>query len=847
MDQKSWLWKKRSTEKTLVVADKPNNSLSRNEEDVTEELLNEKAELEGDLRILNDKLSSALSECTSKDNMAKKQVKIAQEAIAGWEKAETEATSLKKDLDRALQEKAASEERLGHLEAALKECMQQLRFVRDEQEKRVHGAVVKTLEEFEKTRLLLDEKLAEADKKLVRLAAENTQLNKALSGKDKVIEELSKYRAEVEGDFKALMLRVESTEKENASLKYEVRVLEKELDIRNEEREFNRRTSDVAQKKQQESVKRIAKLELECQRLRLLVQKRLPGPAALKKMKNEVEILGRRKSNPSLINSTDFHGDVASETPSKRVNFLTEQLHIMEEENRSLKYALNRKSSELQSSRSVYARAASSPRPFFLQEHSMAASSDVGSDDKASCAESWASALISELEHFKSEKQLATPPHRSVVTSDMNLMDDFAEMEKLAVVSVDYLPGSSPEASVPEKENNMSTMKKSGEKLESDVSLSIQKILHLIEGINISSQDKGVAESFPGRNSDTPNGYTVRVFQWKTDELSAILEKFVKICNDLLNGTADVEQFAQLVASNLDWVMNHCFSIQDVSSIKDTIKSRLDWDESRSESEVDSGSANHSAESNGLQITKGESFRIQLQDSKDIIGNLHSRIETMKQSYDKIEKQKIIMETSSHPENDMEKQNSTFEKQEESSNDLKLQLNSLTSKEDPGDGKNWEKQLRNDWEITAASEKLAECQETILNLGKQLKALASPKDAILFNKVISTPADTSISTPQRSISRRSSLLNKMQLDDNDQTGGSLETKDDILNGNNSSGVSTNAAIESWGKFSDPNGIGKNAVVSMAIVPVKKNEGRSFLKKLFWRKKKDYSKKKTPFS
>lgn len=41
-------------------------------------------------------------------------------------------------------------------------------------------------------------------------------------------------------------------------------------------------------------------------------------------------------------------------------------------------------------------------------------------------------------------------------------------------------------------------------------------------------------------------------------------------------------------------------------------------------------------------------------------------------------------------------------------------------------------------EISTASEKLIECQETILNLGKQLKALASPKDAILFDKVVHT-------------------------------------------------------------------------------------------------------------
>lgn len=45
-----------------------------------------------------------------------------------------------------------------------------------------------------------------------------------------------------------------------------------------------------------------------------------------------------------------------------------------------------------------------------------------------------------------------------------------------------------------------------------------------------------------------------------------------------------------------------------------------------------------------------------------------------------------------------------------------------------------------DCDIAAASMKLAACQETIVNLGKQLKALASPQDAPLFDKVISSPA-----------------------------------------------------------------------------------------------------------
>lgn len=48
-----------------------------------QKLLTEKTGLEKDIRILNEKLSTALSDCNAKDNIAKKQVKIAEEAISG--------------------------------------------------------------------------------------------------------------------------------------------------------------------------------------------------------------------------------------------------------------------------------------------------------------------------------------------------------------------------------------------------------------------------------------------------------------------------------------------------------------------------------------------------------------------------------------------------------------------------------------------------------------------------------------------------------------------------------------------------------------------------------------------
>ncbi|KAG6419694.1 hypothetical protein SASPL_116203 [Salvia splendens] len=47
-------------------------------------------------------------------------------------------------------------------------------------------------------------------------------------------------------------------------------------------------SADVANKQHLDGVKKIAKLEAECQRLRGLVRKKLPGPATLAQMKLEV-------------------------------------------------------------------------------------------------------------------------------------------------------------------------------------------------------------------------------------------------------------------------------------------------------------------------------------------------------------------------------------------------------------------------------------------------------------------------------------------------------------------------------------------------------------------------------
>lgn len=59
----------------------------------------------------------------------------------GWEKAENEVGHLKQQLGTTVQQKSALEDRVNHLDGALKECVRQLRQAREEQEQKIHDAV----------------------------------------------------------------------------------------------------------------------------------------------------------------------------------------------------------------------------------------------------------------------------------------------------------------------------------------------------------------------------------------------------------------------------------------------------------------------------------------------------------------------------------------------------------------------------------------------------------------------------------------------------------------------------------------------------------------------------------
>lgn len=481
MDRRSWPWKKKSSDKaaaekavaaiesagsSLPVASqgnqenykKPNyvqisvesyshltgleNQVKTYEEQVQT--------LEDEIKELNEKLSAAQTEITAKETMVKQHAKVAEEAVSGWEKAEAEALSLKNHLESVTLQKLTAEDRSSHLDGALKECMRQIRNLKEEHEQKLHDVVLSKTKQWERIKLEFETKIGNLDQELRRSAADNAALSRSLQDRSNMIIKMSEEKSQAEAEIEQLKSNVESCERDINSLKYELHIAAKELEIRNEEKNMSVRSAEAINRQHLEGVKKIAKLEAECQRLRGLVRKKLPGPAALAQMKLEVENLGRdygesrlrrspvKPSSPSMSPLPEFSLEGVQKF-QKDNEFLTERLLAMEEETKMLKEALAKRNSELQASRKICAKTASKLQgleaelqtngqqksSLISHAHSLTSMSEDGNDDTVSCAESWVTGLISEKSN-----QAANAKH-------LELMDDFLEMEKLACLPND--------------------------------------------------------------------------------------------------------------------------------------------------------------------------------------------------------------------------------------------------------------------------------------------------------------------------------------------------------------------------------------------------------------------------
>ncbi|GJN01526.1 hypothetical protein PR202_ga18800 [Eleusine coracana subsp. coracana] len=603
---------------------------------------------------------------------------------------------------------------------------------------------------------------------IASLDAENDKLSEILSVKERIISELIESKGVTESNFKDLAVKLESAERSNSSLRYEVCMLQKQLEIRSEERKFSLKSADAAHRQHLENVKKITKLESECQRLRSM---------------------GHKSHDVSHGNSP----------------FLA-RLHAIEDENKAIKEALSKKDGELQFSRTMLARTTSKLSQVEAQLEEL-------TRDNVSCSGSWASALLSELEHFKKGK-LTAHSSKSTRVSDMSFMDDFAEIEKLASVcddnkhmepydsKIDAVDSLGKEL-VPVDGPTGTTDQIQQHKIEK----AVLKLTELIEGViqRSSKECSSKVELSGADEGDSPkqlSGYVARAFLWNTSELTSVLRNFIFVCNELLYGNIDIESFVHDLHHTLDWIISHCFSLRDVSDMKESILKDLDLssgdeldivavtkhtgfhitdsiDEAITPdnvqmlpicasrfadtgSKVNSGTQDPSNEipvsSQGIE-QKAVNMLVELNELKE------EKTDAASESEYSTHESIVVSGLNKGKQEGATCLESTLELESCSANEG---LKNVTENED--------KHLRmhtsqcfsaalffffvfQQLDISTASEKLIECRETILNLGKQLKALAAPKDAVLFDKVI----DTVVQCEQKPRSR--SLSEILSMDD----------------------------------------------------------------------------------
>uniref|UniRef100_A0A0D9W6V9 Filament-like plant protein 7 n=1 Tax=Leersia perrieri TaxID=77586 RepID=A0A0D9W6V9_9ORYZ len=646
------------------------------------------------------------------------------------------------------------------MEDSLRSCTEQLLLVREEKECLIIEAADKLSLEQGKIQAL-QQKLEDANKRFAKVTTENYNLRNTINLKDKVISELSESEALLNQKLTDATARLELSHKQCASLQYEVRMLQKELEIRNKEREYDLKSIDAAQKHQQESVKKITSLETECRRLRAMVQKRLPGPAALAKMKDEVDRrgdccvdYGRRPRIPARPSShlvTQRH--LASE------DYLV-KIQELNDENRYLRQLLAKKENDLQFVQLQYADGASKLSVVQRQLKELADSHENNRP------EPWDNSLVPKQEKIRVGKQHASHRRgRRVAGSDMQLLVDLSEIEKLEINS---RPSSAPYQSVPDASDTESKTALTETVCQDRIlehGLSdkypewIQDVLELImqkhQFLEISVSDildeirSALRKEISDKENDSANltydqvvidtmvatlvervscmieRYTEnnvvssQSFLHEKSEVTCHLEHLIHVCSDVLDGKVNLQKFIDEVCLTLEWTVNQYFCCVDGLETVDCIMNDFDGSVSLRSLNMQEKQPMQSAYS---KVDVGVHHEVQkepIETTEVQIPGHH--VENHSEVQCKLDKE-LVAVRQDHGYNCQEKQ-SVYYEEESATADGSMKL----LPEEEG------KKLTNS-AISAAAEKLAECQEAITSLSKKLQALKCPTSADCVDK-----------------------------------------------------------------------------------------------------------------
>ncbi|XP_076915912.1 filament-like plant protein isoform X2 [Bidens hawaiensis] len=395
MEKKSWLWKRKSSDRSPGETESSTSISSHSESnsdekeglrksmnhsqspEVSSKASTTNSEASESYKSLTEKLSAALVNVGAKEDLVKQHAKVAEEAVAGWEKAENEVTKLKQELEEAVQQNLALEVRTNHLDGALKECVKQLRLAKEEQDQKINDIIVDKAQKWDLIKNDLEIQICTLQAKLQDLESCSVTDPK-------------------------ILVKLETLEKENSTLKFELNAQSEELEIRTIERDLSTQAAETASKQQLESIKKMAKLEAECRKLQSLTRK---SPAV--------------NDNHKAVSISSFYVD--SLTDSQSVDSF--KMHNLENNE-----------------------------------------TEQGSSD------SWAVALMAELDQFKSGKLGAKNVNVASCSEINNIMDDFLEMERIASLSEgqNETPRCTSETELEVMSQQVSGLKEKLEKLEGE-------------------------------------------------------------------------------------------------------------------------------------------------------------------------------------------------------------------------------------------------------------------------------------------------------------------------------------------------------------------------------------------
>ncbi|KAJ3682550.1 hypothetical protein LUZ60_015123 [Juncus effusus] len=848
MDRRSWPWKKKSSEKPSNTESSPIKEPDQEKEtvnyiQVSPETYARLNELEKEVNVLNEKLTTAQTELTTKETLVKQHAKVAEEAVEGWEKAESEANALKIQLETVTLSKLSSDERAAHLDAALKECMKQNRLIKEESEQKLHDTVFTKTKQIEKLKQEFEYRIQEFEQELLRAKGENSALTRSLHERSNLIMQINDEKSQLEAEIEVLKSGIQNSEREINTLKYELHLMSKELEIRNEEKNMSVRSADVANRMHSEDLKKITKLEAECQRLRGLVRKKLPGPAALAQMKMEVESLGgytRSTVDPARRPGAPHQHEHQVHHMQKENEFLTNRLIAMEEETKMLKEALSKRNTELQVTRNNCAKSVNKLRNMEVMMLNNNNNSSRGANggnisnievrfegdsnppsltsmsEDGDEAESWGNNLKG---HFVNNNNINNSfgninsnnngnGAKSEGSSHLELMDDFLEMEKLACEENKSKPNPNPNPnpnsvssplsvsssrSDAESASPISKLKSrvislfDSQGQEGDIGTIIESIKCALKDVqnenNSTNNGAGTdeqeelksalsqirdfvislgkeASEIHGRSSDSCQKLCTEIDAFEVsvekalDTEKGIFDFLVKLSH-VLNETNNINLNSNEGENNtLDCVDKVTLSENKVIRIEENYNnnnnnSKNDNNNNNNEEEIEKlkeekkilkeelGKCNEKLQTAQLELEESKKglteIKSKLEESKKVNGLTETQLKCMAESYNSLEKCKIELESEIIGLREkIEGLSEELRREKESHDEDLVKFKELQEQieRNEKDAMNVDTEedikAKQEREIASAAEKLAECQETILFLGRQLQSLRPP-------------------------------------------------------------------------------------------------------------------------